>query len=712
MYTVVNASLMAPLDVARFALAYLVLAIVPGYALAALLRPRAPRSEHFALAIPCAYTLVAFSGLATALLHLPYGLLAYAVPALPVTLAGAYIGQRKAATADRAQCNRQTTATAVVWQHMRTAVPWRRTPAAVGWRAFTTRLGGRERWWLVPAGVALVEMVVAALVCAGYVVPPNGDPIKHTLWTNAIARSHVFPIALLSAQVGTGDGGGFYPPVFHVLTALVLSIAPMATYKAVFYSMAVTVVVLPLALFTYVRAATDSGRLGALAAVASLAFDPLPFFVPTQGLYTFTVAQLFVPALAITLRDGLRGDRRAVCCAALLGVGLFYTHPTEFVTAALLVLAIVPGTLRTARAWVRAAGHGTVIGGVWLLSALPALAAVHRTMVSGAQPEIRTSHYFAGLPHIDLSAVLGSYVQQIYGRNESYALLAMVVVGAAWCLVHRRRLGLVAAQAIMFALFVDATGYNLLHRFYELSFPWALWERLAATHYWFALPLAAIGIDATARGIRRIVRAKSRLFVALVASPLVLLGLLLPLDVTVERVAAFTQTHVVMAAPDLSAIAWLAGHAPAGSIVANDSNLTPHVIYDAPSDAGAWMPDMGGPQPLFWVGEAGPGTLADRNYVVEHIADSPLPARAALFINRYHVQYVFYGAHIRVTATRHLNLLRLLADPLLHLAYSSASTCQDNSSRGPMACPASASYVFALSILKPATAVHRSGSGY
>src|SRR5437660_6752851 len=111
MQAVVNASLMAPLDVAHFALAYVALAMVPGYALATLLRPRAPRSERFALAIPCAYTLVALSGLATALLHLPFGLLAYAVLALPITLAGAW------------------PATKVAWQRRGTDVPERATPA-------------------------------------------------------------------------------------------------------------------------------------------------------------------------------------------------------------------------------------------------------------------------------------------------------------------------------------------------------------------------------------------------------------------------------------------------------------------------------------------------------------------------------------------------------------------------------------------------------
>jgi hypothetical protein len=54
---------MTPLDVTRFALAYVALAIVPGYALATLLRPRAPRGERLAFAIPCAYTLVALNAL-------------------------------------------------------------------------------------------------------------------------------------------------------------------------------------------------------------------------------------------------------------------------------------------------------------------------------------------------------------------------------------------------------------------------------------------------------------------------------------------------------------------------------------------------------------------------------------------------------------------------------------------------------------------------
>src|SRR5579885_3229274 len=91
-------SLIAPLDALRFILAYAVLLLLPGYSMAALLRPRSTRLERLALATPCAYSLVAVSGLVTALLHLSYGAAQYAVAALPVAVAGGY-AMRRARTA-------------------------------------------------------------------------------------------------------------------------------------------------------------------------------------------------------------------------------------------------------------------------------------------------------------------------------------------------------------------------------------------------------------------------------------------------------------------------------------------------------------------------------------------------------------------------------------------------------------------------------------
>ncbi len=648
--------LMASLDVLRFTLAYAALVLIPGYCLATLTLPAWRRIERFALAIPCAYAMVAVSGLATALLHLPYGLPAYAVLAVPATLAG----------------------------------------ASTAWHNRGERATEEDRWWLLPVGAMVAEFVAISLAYAQDFVPTGWDAAVHASWVNLIARAHVFPIALLSANLGANDGG-FYPPAFHVLDVLVLDIVPMPAYRVVFYGVVATVVVMPVALFAYVRTATGSSRLGGLAALAALAFEPFPFFAIGQGgLYTFSASLLIVPTLAMALRDALGdGDRRAVALSGLLGIGLFYTHPTEFITAALLALAIVPGRLRDARSWLRACGNGAIIAAIWGLAAAPALASVHQTMAGAAQGEIRGGHFFAPSPQVHLDAVFGLYLHWVYASNLSYLLLVAVVAGIAWCLVQRRWLGLVVAQAILFAIFVDANTYNVLQRFYVLSFPWALWYRLVDTHYLVALPLAAIGTDALARLVRRILHARDPVFMGILATPVVVFGLVFPLAVAMGRATHYAQLHRVVAPADIGAMSWLAHHSSAQTAVVNDGDLRNLPYFDVPSDAGLWIPIAGGPQPLFWNAGTGPGNLQDRLYVLRHIADDPLPRRAARFVDQYDVRYVFYGSGLRSNATRHLNLAKLLADPRLHLLYSSAASCRGRGTSAS-ACPPGASYIFAL----------------
>jgi hypothetical protein len=297
---------------------------------------------------------------------------------------------------------------------------------------------------------------------------------------------------------------------------------------------------------------------------------------------------------------------------------------------------------------------------------------------------------------VQLGPVLDGYVYWIYGFNLSYVLLAAVICGVASCLVQRRLLGLVVVQVIAFALFVDANSYNLLRPFYVLSYPWVSWERMIATHYWLALPLAAVGLDAVLRLARRFLRAKRATFTALIASPLVVMGLLVPFDVAGTHSAAYADARKLVAPADLGTLTWLARHAPAGSVVVNDGSTVASAMFDVPIDAGVWMPALDGPQPLFWRWGGGPGTLDDRFYLLQHIADNPLPERVARFASQYHIHYIFYGAQVRPGTTRHLNLARLLADARLRLVYSSVPTCRHDVARASRACPATGSYVFTL----------------
>ncbi len=697
-----GAGLIAPLDLTRFAAVFLLLVILPGYVLATAARPRTSHIERLAFALPCALSVITAYGLLTALLHLPFTPIGYTAIAAAIVLGGGvYAGRRRM----RAGPNLVQDAGVP-----RGDVPLQSNPPGIA----LVRSRGPERWWIVAAGVALIDGVVALLIHVGAVVPAAVDVLSHVVWTQNIARSHTFSIALLSAHPGAA-GGAFYPPAFHAMAALLADVSGVATYRAVFYSAVLAVPLLPIALFAYTRAFTRSARVAGLATLASLTFEPLPFFALAQGLYPFVVSCLFIPALALTLADGLgltggRGCARSVGLAALLGVGLFYTHPTEFVTVGLLVLGAAPIATMRVRAWLRVGAYGAIIAAVWGGTALPALAAVRRTMVAGAQVEIQTRHDFAAPPHTTAGTVWSGYMYDIYGRNVSYLLCALALAGLMWCLIQRRQRGLVVAQLALVAVFLDASSLNLLRPLYVLSFPWALGERLAPAHYWVTLPLAGLGLDAALRLLQRLQQRQrrqrrqrhpwrqNRALLALLAAPCALLGVLLPLDVAARHAIAYETARVVMAPADLGALAWLRRHDVAGSVVVNDADPSRPAIFDVPIDAGRWMSALGAGVPLFAQGGAGPGPLEERLYLTRHIADTPVPPRAARYVARYqiHARYVFYGAAVPPGATRRLNLMRLLADPRLRLVYTSAPACRTSGAERTGSCPTGQSYIFAL----------------
>jgi hypothetical protein len=652
-------NLIAPLDAVRFILVYVPLLILPGFCMAALLRPSSSRLERMALATPCAYALVAVSGLVTALLHLSYGAIHYAVVAVPVVVLA---------------CSRM----------------WRRRDSEP---AKTT-----ERWWLMAVGVSVVQTVAVALAFVGETVPAGFDALAHVAWVEQIGKAHVFPITLLSANLDSAEGG-FYPPVFHVICAMVQSLAPMPAYRITFFVDLAAVALLPIMLYVYTRVATGSDRLAALATLAALAFEPLPFYAFTKALYTFIVGLLFVPAVAMALRDGLgRNDRRSIVLAMALGVGLFYTHPTEFVTVGLLALAIVPGLLRDLRSWLRAVGYGVLVAAVWALAAAPALHGVRSTMAGGAQAEMKASKVFTPAVHVDIPNMVSAYIQFVFGRNLGYLLFAAACIGMLWCVARRQYLLLAAIQVLLSAVFIDTLSYNVLHGFYALSYPWAIWERLAPTHYWVSLPLAGIGIDVGVRALQGLWRRRSRPLVTLAAMPVAILGLALPLDISSAWSANYDHARDVMAPVDVKTIGWLAVHVPQNAVVVNDADPTNLTLFDAPLDAGRWMPVLGGPHPLFWRNAEGPGPLDDRLYVLHHITDDPLPGRVVRFLRQYGVGYVFYGAAIRPGAKRHLNLAQLFGSPYLRAIYANPATCTAPHTYTPASCPDTGSYVFGITI--------------
>jgi len=657
-----SSAFIAPPSLVHFALVYVVVALIPGYALATLVRPRSPRQERAALTIPCAYALTAVCGLTTALLHLPFILFSYAAFAAPITLAALWGAWRKR----------------------------RDTPLRI-----------RAGLWLVPVGVAVLHLAVTLWASRETPIAIGFDTPIHLAWVESMVRAHIFPITLMSSHIGANDGP-FYPAAFHGLSALLTDATTLPAYRATYLSIVAATAGAPFLLFAYVRIALGTERVAALSTLAALAFEPLPQFAIAQGLYPLFVAILFLPALALALRWGLwEGERRSVLLAALLGVGLLYTHPTEAAAIVLPLLVLVPTLTATTKVWARAAGYGVILTMVWGAAALPALAAIHRAraFVPDDSPSPADLGGAVTVAHVSLAGEIDGYVSWIYGRNVSYLLLVAVVVGVMRCLACRQHRGLVVAQALIALLFIHGNDGDLARSLHLLSFHWTGIERLAPLHYWVTLPLAALGIDAIGqlvgrRYARRMLPARP-LVAALIAAPCIVFGLAVPFGVSAARVSNYVAWRVDVAPADLGSLSWLTRHAPPTATVLNDADMAHPELVDGAIDAALWLPALGGPQPIFSRSTEGVGALPGRLDALAHITDRSLPLATERFVQQEHIRYVFYGARVARGTTRHLVLARLLAAPGLHLAYTSATSCQDTR-QGVLNCPTTASYVFAV----------------
>lgn len=644
-------SLLALGDAVKAAIALLLLAAIPGYALSALARPRAARLEHVVLALPCACALALAVGFGAAAVGLPYGLPVYGAAALTaVTL---YLFKERRGGRLSALC---------------------RAPA--------------DRWWAVPMLVALMDGAVLAFNSRGSSVPDASDAASHTLWTAFIAQGQKVTFALLSTPPGHG---AFYPPGFHAVAALLVDAAGLPAYRAVFLLALAAVLILPFALYAYLRTLLGDARLAALAVALSLVFEAMPLYSFVLGVYPFILSFLFVAGLALAARDAVGlGHRGSIVLVAVLAVGLFYTHPTELLSAALIgAVATVP-LLRSRRQWGRAVVVSALLGAILVMGALPALHAIGTTMVSGAQPEIATRHDFGSGSAVNVGGIVSSYFYYIYGRDIAWLLCAAVLAGIAWCVLRRRYLGLVGMQIVLGAILLDVLGPNLLHRFYVLSFPWALPERLAPTHYWVVPALAALGLRALACTLARTGLARKRRLTLVVAGYSLILGVVAPFVVAGLHTQAVVTAHHVVAAGDLEAMGWLKQHAP-GAVMVNDENFSADTESNMPIDAGYWTHVLGDSTPFFGNGGDGPGALATRIDVLRQIGDKTLPPSTRRTLQKDHVRYVYYGAVVMPRTVRHLVLSRLLRAPYLHLVYSSAPRTIPTPSSG-------AAYIFALTL--------------
>jgi hypothetical protein len=380
----------------------------------------------------------------------------------------------------------------------------------------------RDGWRVL--GSALLGVAVAA-VCAALAVRrgiPRPDAVPQTF-------DAVFHLNAV-AQVGrTGNGSslalgtltapertsGFYPAAWHDVTALVLDLTgSTAVVSANVVSLVIAAVVWPLGAVALARVAFGP-RPGVLlaAGLLSTSFSAAPYLLLSYGtLWPNALGTALLPGLLAGLvalvRSGSRWGGLAPALAALVSLpGLALAHPNVVVSLALLSTAAgatiavqwaaAPARGRPRRLAAVVVGLGVVaVGELWFVARSPVFATVRHTswprresLAQAVGEWVAAAPQRAPVPFLLALLVLVGFVTAVREPRHRWLAVTHVASGAAFVLVAGSDSGTVRA----------------------LSGPWYDDPfRLAALLGVTAVPLAALGVLTTAKGLTRAVGAGRR----------------------------------------------------------------------------------------------------------------------------------------------------------------------------------------------------------
>jgi hypothetical protein len=468
----------------------------------------------------------------------------------------------------------------------------------------------------VAAGGVCVTLAVARGIGRPDVFPQTFDAVFHlnAVW-HALHTRDASSLTL-GTVAAPGNSSAFYPAAWHGLVVLVAQVSGASVVVAVSaVSVAVAAVVWPLGCVLFAREVAGA-RPGVLfaAGVLSAAFGASPYLLLSYGtLWPNALANALLPAtLACAARmllprvrggqlDGFDRWRAGVVGLAMLP-GLTLAHPNAVLSGMLYatVMALVAlarwasaaDARRRARTLAAGGGVVLVLAEVWLVAWSPLFTVTRRTSWPARQ---------------SLAQAVGEWVTAAPMRTPVPGLVAVLVL--VGCLVAWRRPAqrwVVLAHGAAGSLFVLVAGSDgPVAR--ALSGPWYDDPfRFAALLGVTGVPLAALGLEATATAGVRLAAARSQ-----VARLQPLLGLR-PLAATCALAAVVATVTGGMYAGDNSRVVatWYHGQGlagpseramleqlpsivPAGELVAgnpwNGSSFAPVL-----GDRGALFPHVGG----------------------------------------------------------------------------------------------------------------------
>ncbi|CAB4941367.1 MAG: hypothetical protein F2842_04495 [Actinobacteria bacterium] len=485
-------------------------------------------------------------------------------------------------------------------------------------------------WWMASDGLAAV--------------PPNDDGSNHGLFATQILNERT----IAPSQVVVGDvltdkpSAAYYPLAIHLVAALMARISGGPVASALTLQVVVAMALLPAGMFVLTRRLYPlRPGVGPVAALVSVMFVAMPYYVATWGGYPFIIGIALVP-IAVDALCGAGRDTGAIRGGLLVGlvlVGLFAVHSSEMLAALGLALLVLIGCwARRERRIVESLAPwlvGVVVVSLFIVPQWAQLRAGANVVATAAliAPQSPLAAIVGSICYVPFLAFpsllfhLPLWVGVLYLVSGA-AVLALVVGGAVVSV--RRRWSpewVVGLVLVIIVVIVSALRVPIVD---ALTVPWySRSDRLVMNEIFLFSPLAALGAVSL---LTRISRVSVRSLAVVAAAGLVAAPALVVSRGVVD--AAYEQGSLA-GIHERAAFDWLATRVSPGERVLND-----------PADGSGWMWTLSGVPPLFAVAPHQIEGWGNRTVLIDSASEVGSDLAVRGFADLWRVRYAYVGPRV------------------------------------------------------------------
>lgn len=385
------------------------------------------------------------------------------------------------------------------------------------------------------AAVALYLVVGMALGCAvflGSLGSPDAsvqeyDNVHHLGSIRGFLETGRWSSLSVSLYPTEADGAfapwpsaSFYPSAWHCLAAMMAEAAKAEVAVALNASLfLLSFVVFPLSMLMLLRMLFPSRPLVALlGSCCVLVLPSFPWAFLTFGpLYPNLASYAAMPAVAACFLGAFAPDvprLGRIAWAALFALGLAslaLLQPNAVFSVGVLLLPFCIMRSAQAERFLRVPDR-------WRPWARVALGVAFAAVALGLWTALYMAPFMQGVvthawgSFTGLFQALANVALLAFPRSPALPLsAALVALGAAWTLWHRRYLWLSASYLVVCLMYVVCARVDGPLRFFLTGFWYTDVYRITAMAAVFAVPLLALGLYSAARGLGRLMEAASRL---------------------------------------------------------------------------------------------------------------------------------------------------------------------------------------------------------